>query len=549
MTIAKRLALLILLAVAGLIVVGGFGLKEMGAINANLEYAHENSIPSIRKVASMESNFLRLRTQMLVFLLSTEEQRPAEEQRIEGAKKDLLQALQDDEKLISDDKDRQYLETSKALVKEYYALIDPAIADTKAGHGEKAKNGMGQAGEVSKRLAENVEAHSKYNEHLAEEEVRKAGEAYSSGKVVSIVVILLCTAGVAGLGFMVYRHVDSSLGSMVSMFSRIEKELDFTGRLEVRGTDEVAQASSAFNRLLDRLQASFREISNHTDAVNNAANRVATASHQMSIASGHQSEAASSMAATVEEMTVSITHVADRAGEANQLSSASGALAHKGEGIIGDTVQGINGIAETVRNASEQIARLEQQSERINNVVAVIKEVADQTNLLALNAAIEAARAGEQGRGFAVVADEVRKLAERTTQSTQEIASTILEMQAGAQAAVHGIHAVVEKVDEGVSRAEQANEAIQEIGEGSRKTVDMVGDISDAIREQSMASTAIAQQVEKIAQMSEENSAAAQSTSDTAGELAHLAALADVRLLIFDADAPVLDGLTLYYDE
>ncbi len=523
MTIAKRLALLILLAVAGLIVVGGFGLKEMGAINANLEYAHENSIPSIRKVASMESNFLRLRTQMLVFLLSTEEQRPAVEQRIEGAKKDLLQSLQDYEKLISDDKDRQYLETSKALVKEYYALIDPAIADTKAGHGEKARNGMGQAGEVSKRLAENVEAHSKYNEHLAEEEVRKAGEAYQTGKVISIVVILLCTAGVAGLGFMVYRHVDSSLGSMVSMFSRIEKELDFTGRLEVRGTDEVAQASTAFNRLLDRLQASFREISNHTDAVNNAANRVATASHQMSIASGHQSEAASSMAATVEEMTVSITHVADRAGEANQLSSASGALAHKGEGIIGDTVQGINGIAETVRNASEQIARLEQQSERINNVVAVIKEVADQTNLLALNAAIEAARAGEQGRGFAVVADEVRKLAERTTQSTQEIASTILEMQAGAQAAVHGIHAVVEKVDEGVSRAEQANEAIQEIGEGSRKTVDMVGDISDAIREQSMASTAIAQQVEKIAQMSEENSAAAQSTSDTAGELAHLA--------------------------
>ena len=310
---------------------------------------------------------------------------------------------------------------------------------------------------------------------------------------------------------------------MVTMFKRIEHDLDFTGRLEVRGSDEVAQASTAFNRLLDRLQASFREISSHTEAVNTAANRVANASHEMSIASGHQSEAASSMAATVEEMTVSINHVADRAGEANQLSTASGELAHKGEGIIGDTVAGINSIAETVRHASEQISRLEQQSERINNVVSVIKEVADQTNLLALNAAIEAARAGEQGRGFAVVADEVRKLAERTTQSTQEIASTILEMQAGAQAAVQGIHAVVERVDTGVSRAEQANQAIQEIGDGSRRTVDMVGDISDAIREQSVASTAIAQQVEKIAQMSEENSAAAQSTSDTAGELAHLA--------------------------
>ncbi|HET7776401.1 MAG TPA: methyl-accepting chemotaxis protein, partial [Azospira sp.] len=472
MTIAKRLALLILMAVAGLIGIGLFGLNQMGAINANLEYAHENSIPSIRKVANMEAGFLKLRTQVLVYLLSSEEQRPAVEQRIDSAKQDLERHLKDYEKLISDDKDRQYLDTSKALVKEYATLLAPALEATKAGQPEKARAGMGQAGEVSKRLAENVEAHAKYNEQLAEEEVRKAGEAYSRGKVVSIVVIILATLGIAGLGFMVYRHVSTSLGGMVTMFSGIEKNLDFTGRLDARGTDEVAQASGAFNRLLDRLQGSFREISNHTGAVNAAANRVATASHQMSIASGQQSEAASSMAATVEEMTVSITHVADRAGEANHLSAASGELAHKGENIIGDTAQGINGIAETVRNASEQISRLEQQSERINNVVSVIKEVADQTNLLALNAAIEAARAGEQGRGFAVVADEVRKLAERTTLSTQEIASTILEMQAGAQAAVQGIHAVVEKVDAGVARAEQANQAIQEIGEGSRKTVD-----------------------------------------------------------------------------
>ncbi len=523
MTIAKRLGILILVAMIGLIVVGVFGLRQMGAIDANLKYANENSIPSIRKVANMDSTFLRMRVAVLGFMLSNEEQRPVYEKRFDSARQELESHLRDYEKLISDDKDKQYLETTRGLVKEYTPLVDAAIAGIKGGQPEKAKAGMGQAGEISKKLSENIEAHVKYNETLAEQEVQKAEDAYSSGKTVSIVVILLAMVATGTMGFLLFQHVTNSLGGMVEIFSRIESSLDFTGRLPVKGDDEVAKAAGAFNRLLDRLQSSLQEISRHTTAVNSAASRVATSATQMSIASSQQSEAASSMAATVEEMTVSINHVADRAREANDLSVSSGEQAQRGESVIGETVVGINGIAETVRNAADQISRLEQQSERINHVVSVIKEVADQTNLLALNAAIEAARAGEQGRGFAVVADEVRKLAERTTQSTQEIGSTIAEMQTSAQSAVLGIRQVVDKVEAGVSSAEQANMAIQAIGTSSRQAVNMVGDISDAIREQSMASTSIAQQVEHIAQMSEENSSASSSTSDTAGELASLA--------------------------
>ncbi|TLS17350.1 MAG: HAMP domain-containing protein, partial [Betaproteobacteria bacterium] len=255
MTIAKRLAILIFIAVAGLVVVGAFGLRQMGAINANLEFANENSIPSIRMVANMESSFFRLRTFMLTYIMSPDAERPALAQQVMNNRERLQGYVKGYEPLVSDDKDKEYLENSKRMLAEYFSLIDRQMASIRAGQVDKAKEDAVLAGALGRRIADNVEAHIKYNEELATQEVRKAAEAYSSGKVVSMIVMVLATLGVAGLGFLVYRHVEQSLGNMVTMFKRIEHDLDFTGRLEVRGSDEVAQASTAFNRLLDRLQA------------------------------------------------------------------------------------------------------------------------------------------------------------------------------------------------------------------------------------------------------------------------------------------------------
>jgi methyl-accepting chemotaxis protein len=183
----------------------------------------------------------------------------------------------------------------------------------------------------------------------------------------------------------------------------------------------------------------------------------------------------------------------------------------------------MSGIASAVSGASSVIHDLGEQSQEISNVVQVIKEVADQTNLLALNAAIEAARAGEQGRGFAVVADEVRKLAERTAKSTGDISDIVSKIQVSATGAVEEMDKVVKRVESGQALAEEAGRQITSIEEGANQVSSAVMEISNALREQTDASQEIAKHVESIAQMTEENNAAAGETSANAQRLDELA--------------------------
>jgi methyl-accepting chemotaxis protein len=182
----------------------------------------------------------------------------------------------------------------------------------------------------------------------------------------------------------------------------------------------------------------------------------------------------------------------------------------------------MNKISEAVQSSSAIIEDLGRQSDQITSIVKTIREIADQTNLLALNAAIEAARAGEQGRGFAVVADEVRKLAERTSRSTTEIASMVEKIQKGTRDAVGSMDAGVKQAGKGVDLAGQAGTSITEIREGALRVMQVVNNISDSIREQGAASNDIAKSIENIAQMSEESASAVQDTADAARHLQKL---------------------------
>ena len=324
------------------------------------------------------------------------------------------------------------------------------------------------------------------------------------------------------VAFALSRSIAGRLQPVVDVARSIaEGRLDT--RIERAGRDEIGVLLDAFATMQERLREMIGQIRSGAEQLVGAAQNISSAASQLSVSTQEQSHAASSMAATVEELTVSINHVADNANEAHSLSSESGRQSSEGGTVIQHTLSSMQRIADTVQGAAAQIGELGQHSDQISSIVNVIKEIADQTNLLALNAAIEAARAGEQGRGFAVVADEVRLLAQRTANSTQEIAEMIKKIQNGTRNAVGNMEVGVQQVSSGVEQASQAGNAIVSIREASGRVVGVVDQISLALREQTVASQDVARNVERIAQMSQQNSEAVADTSRTAQALQQLA--------------------------
>jgi len=223
------------------------------------------------------------------------------------------------------------------------------------------------------------------------------------------------------------------------------------------------------------------------------------------------------MAAAIEQLSVSVDHVEENAGTAHSVSLEAGTAASTGAGVVHNAAAEIARISDAVTRASNSLSELEGISGEIGNIVAAIREIADQTNLLALNAAIEAARAGEQGRGFAVVADEVRKLAERTASSTHEISNMVGRIQNRTKQAVGEMQTGVQRVGEGVQAARNAGDSVAAIQPQTERVVVAAREIREALAEQATAAREVARTVEQIAQMAELN-ATASSQSHAASE-------------------------------
>jgi methyl-accepting chemotaxis protein len=321
-----------------------------------------------------------------------------------------------------------------------------------------------------------------------------------------------------------YRSLLDLVGTSVEQLKtdlHMMAEGDFSRPIKV-----PAGSKESLIGLLGGMQTTLKgiiaKVSHSTEELSHSADSIAQIAEQTAQFATDQQTSTQTMAAAIEELVVSISHLSDNATHADELSKVSANTLEEGSGVIKETLGSIENISTTVGDAANTISELNGHTQQISEIIGVIRGIADQTNLLALNAAIEAARAGEQGRGFAVVADEVRNLASRSAASTQQITGMISKIQSGADASIRSMENTVNNVSRGVTLANQTGEAIASIQSHASNLTGLMGEISHTLREQSTAANEVVSTVGNITSLSEQSGDAARHVSQEAAKLKQL---------------------------
>jgi methyl-accepting chemotaxis protein len=520
----KKLAVGFGAMLAIMVILVGAALLEMANMNRATQDISGNWLVATRWLGELRTSANAYRRSELAFLYAASvEEHNKYAANMKLALADVRKAQSKYEPMIKSAEERRVFEEFKSAYEKYLAVSNRAADLIRESKDEEAREYAKLEGvKVLNAAQAALEKDLEIQDRGATEATNHAAADYLRARRFMILVLLGAVLMAVLIGRATSRKITLPLRELMAGCKEIASG-DLTARVEVKSADEVGQLGAEFNVFTEQLHEVMGRLVQSTHQLASASEEISVSASQTAEGTEVQKDQSAQVASAMQEMSATVQEVGTNSQQAAEAARQTAEKARQGGAIAGRTLTAMRHIAVSTQETAAKIERLGKSSEQIGKIVGVIDEIADQTNLLALNAAIEAARAGEQGRGFAVVADEVRKLAERTTKATKEIAEMITAVQSETQQAVADMQSETEKVKNGVSATTEAGEALKEIMGMSQKVGDMIAQIATASAQQSSTTEQIRANMTQIAKVTHEAAAGAEQSANACQELSNLA--------------------------
>ena len=373
--------------------------------------------------------------------------------------------------------------------------------------------------DLEKDVADFLDLEVKLKDAARDKQASKESEA-------TVLVASFGFAGIVGgllVAVLIARSITSNVSVMMDLVQEVAGNNLAVADMEITTDDDMGKAGIALNRMKNNLREIIQSIAGTAEHVASASEEISSSATQQAQSAETQKDQTAQVATGMQEMSSTVMQVSENSSKAAEASRQAAEVAREGGAIVEETLGKMRAIAASVSATAKKVEELGKSSDQIGRIIGVIDDIADQTNLLALNAAIEAARAGEQGRGFAVVADEVRKLAERTTKATKEIADMIRTVQDETKIAVVAMEEGTKQVEEGVTTTSRAGDSLKQIIQMSEQVGEMITHIATAATEQSSATEEINTNMDQIAKLVKESADGARESAKACQGLSGLA--------------------------
>ncbi|KAF6687199.1 methyl-accepting chemotaxis protein [Pseudomonas sp. EKM23D] len=524
MNLAPRSAIFFSLIVLVVFALGIVAVMQMGKLRESEQDVETNWMASIGEIGKMQAGILRLRLESIRITVTTDEQqRQTRIASLSGYRSTVQNTITNYEPLVTGPAERELYQPVANDVQQYFKLLDELEPLLRSGDNAAAITLINtRISPMTNTMQDKLTKLADFNDEGAKRSGLDAAATYSNGVTLVIGLLVVTIILTVVLAAVLTRSITAPISEALAVAERIAGS-DLSREIGISGRDEAGRLLAALAKMQSNLRETIARIADSSTQLASASEEMTAVTEDASRGLVRQNDEVNQAATAVTEMSAAVDEVARNAEAAAQSSRESMEFTHSGIENVAQTLKAIENLASNVASTGEQVKALSGRAQDISKVVEVIRAIAEQTNLLALNAAIEAARAGEQGRGFAVVADEVRALAHRTQQSTQEIEQMIAAIQADSTQAVSAMNVSAQMANSSISVAQNADLSLKQIAEAITQINERNLLIATASEEQAQVAREADQNLTSIRELSVQSSAGASQTASACGEMANLA--------------------------